>query len=587
MPSFNRKVLFYPAIILVYLATNYFVYRAGDLIFSDTFFHNIIPLLIFCLFTAILYTTTKDLDKKRYKKHFCYSISIIFTLTIVMPFFFIDVPHAWKAPDISYNVAKIWRAYDGHLFVDAVTGYLSIYPSIFHLFWGGIMHIVPMTAPKALVMSTIFHVAFLMFSSFILMKKLFDISTAALTTMLVGLIFYLPNIANTMLAINNTFSYGFFILGLYFFYRGYYENASFLKYAGLLFGFSTALWPHYLFLLLVLLVVFIMFEKRKKNLLKKLLVLFSFYLIPLIYLVVHTIVVAQKHLLGSQRFGFSHGIPDFQWLSEFIYRFFSLGGYLYTGKGTVIFFSITYIMLFSLAFYRLFFYKGEPEKHKPSKNREKFFIKIICLGFILALLVLFYFFGHTYPRRTQILMNVLVVGLSANFLLAMVSSRTNLRVVGISLISFFVVTSVYYNTYKNKAIAGESQNTYLNYLKFEKPVVDKIASLTNREDRIFSTREGFRSLIMANIPRYGLISHRDGNYFYLYSKLSAEILNDYNAILSTRDLSTLNSLMEKYSMKYSLLIKYEIRNYPGLQTMYQNYEKVFEDRNFVILKRSK
>lgn len=586
MPPFNRKILFYPAIIIVYIVISYFIYQISNLLFSYTFFPNIIPLLIFCLFTLFLYAIAKTLDTRKYRKHFYYAISVIFTLTIVMPFFLIDAPFAWKSPDISYNIAKIWRAYEGHLFVDAVTGYLSIYPSIFHVFWGGVMHVIPVGPPKALVMSTIFHLAFLMFSSFILIKKLFDISTATLGIMLVGLVFYLPNLGYIALATNNTFSMGFFILGLYFFYRGFYENPSFLKYAGLLLGFSTVLWPHYLFLLLVMLVVFILFEKRDAKLIKKSSLLVVFYLIPLIYLVVHTLLVAEKHLLGSQRVQIFHGIPDLKWLFDFIYRFFSLGGYTYTGKGTVIFFSITYIMLFGLALYRLFFFKIKFNKSKSNKEHAINFIRIICLGFILGMLVLNYIFDHTYPRRIELLMNVLVVSLSANLLVTMVSSKSSLKLAGRLLILFFVVSSVYYNSSKFKSIAGESQNAYINYLKFEKPVVDKIASLTTTKDRIFSTRNGFRELVMPNIPRYGLMSHRDGNYFYLNSKLSAEILNDYNSILSTQDPATLNSLMKKYSMQYSILIKGEINENPGLQLMYHAYEKIFEDDNFVILKRT-
>jgi hypothetical protein len=87
MPYSNRKILFYPAIIIVYVAINYFFYQVGNLLFSDTFFPNIIPLLIFCLFTLTLYATTRKLDTQKYKKDLYYLISIIFTLTIVMPFF--------------------------------------------------------------------------------------------------------------------------------------------------------------------------------------------------------------------------------------------------------------------------------------------------------------------------------------------------------------------------------------------------------------------------------------------------------------------------------------------------------------------
>ena len=577
--------LCYFIVVLLYCWVSYEFYHSGNTLFENGFEVVCLPLLLFLVSVLILWLITRIGGGKAYNNYFCYSVAALYTFTLLMPFLLIDVPVEWPAPDISYNIGKIWRAYDGHLFVDAVTGYPSIYPSMFHCLWAGVMHIIPVTPHKLLVMSTIFHMMFFMFSTFILVRKLFNTSTAALTVLLTGLIFYLPSIGYITLATNSTFSIGFFILAIYFFYKGYYENPSFLKYSGLLFGFSTVLWPNYLFLLAAMFIVFAISEWRTEKLAAKLAKTAGFYLIPLVYLIVQAVIVAKEGLLGSERVRLFHGVPRPKWWLELVYRFFTLGEDWKFSNKTTLLFTAVYILLFLTACYSLF-YKvayGEPITRRRTVKR---FLIILAIGIFGGMFVLNYVFDPSYTRRAAIFLNIIVAGLSANFLIMLISSRSFTRFVGYLIIAFLVIMSVGYNTYKFQKIAAQAQAAYINYMRFNRPVVDAISSLTNKDTRIFSTKEIFRMVIMANIPRYGLVAHRDNNYFYLNSELSAKISRDYDNILSTTDKNTLDSILKKYSIEYCLLSKADIMKYPGLMVMSHSYRELYEDRFFIILKRN-
>ena len=297
------------------------------------------------------------------------------------------------------------------------------------------------------------------------------------------------------------------------------------------------------------------------------------------------IVVARAGLLGSSRIHFFCSIPGYSWFRDFFCEVICLGEKRSKAIGTVIFLAINYAVLISLALLSLFCRRVSSNGLNTQHNNVRRFIGILCIAFILGMVTLKYFFGMSYATRVQIMLNVLVAALAADFLVNYALSKPVMKYVSVLLIIYFITASTYYNTTKFKAIVNRSQKQYTYYLEYEKPVIDKLADVTTTKDRIFTTKDAFSAMIMAIMPRYGMIAHTDGNYFYLNSELSAKIIADYNTILAARSIDTIDAIMDKYSMKYVLLHKGD--RFPGLLVMHRNYRRIYESNLFIILKKDR
>lgn len=102
-------------------------------------------------------------------------------------------PFAFYSPDVSYHTGRILRAGEGDWFRDPWAGTLTIYPSLFHVLWGGVQRATGAdTIPIARAGGVLNVVATLLAFCFLALQLTRDRTRAALATMALGAVLLAP-----------------------------------------------------------------------------------------------------------------------------------------------------------------------------------------------------------------------------------------------------------------------------------------------------------------------------------------------------------------------------------------------------------
>jgi hypothetical protein len=125
-----------------------------------------------------------------------------------------------SSPDGSFHAARILRASQGEFFVDPFTGVRSIYPSLFHVFFGQLNRILNLTPQYVVQMIILLDFIGLFAAVYYLASSFFDTAEqASLCVLSLPLVFYAPTSRYLLLPQPSSFSFVFLIFGMGAMYR--------------------------------------------------------------------------------------------------------------------------------------------------------------------------------------------------------------------------------------------------------------------------------------------------------------------------------------------------------------------------------
>lgn len=148
-------------------------------------------------------------------KNSFYSLTLVLVILCGSILLLIQPPFWFYSSDISFHSAKILRAQHNEFFIDPVSGYKSIYPSLFHIVFGRIAGVFYLNSFQVVKMIVWLNFVGLFISFFCFSKIIIkDIDDSVVASLSLSLIFYAPTGKYILLANPSNFSFIFLILGI-------------------------------------------------------------------------------------------------------------------------------------------------------------------------------------------------------------------------------------------------------------------------------------------------------------------------------------------------------------------------------------
>jgi hypothetical protein len=334
-------------LLILYVISSIFLERAFA--FSDPLSKTIFSFLCcFLWISPLLYLWWKF----KIQENLVIPILVLFlSILYISPLVSIPSPIGRFFPDVAFQAAKVLYSSTGHFFNDPVTSYPTIYPPVYHIIVGSIMRLLG-SNDSWLVLSR-FHI-FLMIgmflSAYFLARFWFNPRVGLLSALFMGAIFDMPNWSGMFFPTP-------FLLGLTFMI-----NSTTLTYlalqgrkwcfypAELVTGLAVTTWPAFVPVAVIFIAVIFYCQNTKTSSIGNLLKFVSACLVlPLLIWVPQFVLLSRQHLMGQGSFGLWKGIPAFGWFADFVFRFFTLGGFDNKEHWVTALFGINYIVFIGLA----------------------------------------------------------------------------------------------------------------------------------------------------------------------------------------------------------------------------------------------
>lgn len=121
-------------------------------------------------------------------------IVLCLAVLFVAPLTTLKVPIWHASADIAFHAAKVMHSSNGYLFHDPVTSYPSIYPPVYHMILGRVMHMSGLD--NGFYVLSRFHMLMLvalLLSVYLLVNSLFNPRAALLSVFFLGAVFDMPS----------------------------------------------------------------------------------------------------------------------------------------------------------------------------------------------------------------------------------------------------------------------------------------------------------------------------------------------------------------------------------------------------------
>jgi hypothetical protein len=508
----------------------------------------IAPILVLCL--AIFYTST---------------------LTII------KVPMSYAYADVAFHAAKVLHSSTGHFFYDPVTSYPSIYPSVYHIILGWAMRL--LGSDDAFYVLSRFHILMLIvlfLSVYLLANSLFNPRIGVLSVFLLGAIFDTPSESSMFYPTPFFMALTVIVNSITLTYMALQGKRWCLYAAGLLAGLAVTIWPAFFPLAIILaLVIFFVPGKEQRQPIDLLKFALPFLGMAALVWIPQYLLLARCDLLGHHSMARITQIPDLGWLPDFLSRFIFLGGIDPNHQWVTFLFAANYIILIvtGLLGFR-YLRKKEP--------RRKRFLTMHLLLILGVLVFVDYILGPTYSRRVQLIFSILLVTLTAHYLVGQLNRKY--RILSISLMVWLVMSTCGWHVYNVNASVMKTKEGYEDWKRYAAGMLQFVESHTAYGEYIFATRETYRFVVLGNLIRCNLAAHRDGTYFSLNPGLSEKMLNDYSTIIASSDFATIRKTLKKYKIRYILTYKGEDTLHIGMKRLFENCTPVYQDDTFMVLK---
>ncbi|MEE9443735.1 MAG: hypothetical protein V3V99_13815 [candidate division Zixibacteria bacterium] len=476
-------------------------------------------------------------------------------IVIVGPLLIFQSPPYFHTPDIQYVKAKTLAVMSGNLYDDPVTGFPSFHPPYYHLFLSWLASIGISLEIIPLIMAMI-NVCLLLIFSYLMLCRIFDKTTALLTTAMIPYINQYMGPGNIFLATAFYFSLPIFIAGLWVYLR---EKQTVLTRAltGFLLGLSFIISPVYLFVVGFLFIYEIIWKRQWSQIV----ILIGVFLISIIPFLIHTYTISSYQMAGTSAFSFWRGWPDWEWFQTFI------GYLLYPADGKISHWQV----LITLAIFVIGIIGIR-------KSRSTHFLIYIFLT--AYLFTSYHYNAYQYGPRIFFFFGLLVTG----YLIRHLRDFINIKMVSLGIITAFILFGIGEHLYRSYINLENEKVNYLNYRQIGRGLKDNLPDFVAVNDYILASTLTYRNFIMPYFPVRALVAHHSGEYFQLNSRIADEMLRDYNDFMAAGKPELVDLICRKYNIKIAVIGGRDV-NQNGFKTIMEHWEKVYEDQTFKIFRK--
>lgn len=166
-------------------------------------------------------------------------------------------------PDIQYVKGKVLQILDGNLFTDPITGIMNFHPPIYHAFLAFCVT-AGIDIDSLLILLSVLNLWLLIFMSFLVVLRVFDIIVGFLTALIIPFLFTYLGPNYFFLATAFYFSVPLFLGGLYFYLSDEGRSRNCVI-AAILWGMAFLISPVYVFIIGLLLLYTMVCQKKNSR----------------------------------------------------------------------------------------------------------------------------------------------------------------------------------------------------------------------------------------------------------------------------------------------------------------------------------
>jgi hypothetical protein len=477
-------------------------------------------------------------------------------ICICYPAIYNYAPAYWGTPDIQYVKAKMLRVMEGDLFADPVTSITNFHPPYYHLFLS-VFSRLGANIDSLLLWVSVVNMLLLFLLVYLITRVKFGDDIALWVTLLVPYMLEYMGPSYAFLATAFYFSMNFYLLGLWLYLQNS-QSKKFVIVISLCWGLAFILSPVYIFLISIIFAYKIIVEKEYRRT-ALMIGIFSASCIPFI---IQGYIIYQSGLAGTAAFSLWRGIPEVAWFKNLIIGFISpkyVHGFDWFAGFSPI------IML--LGFFGIF-----------RSVKRPYFVMAAIIAYILTA----YHFNLAYASRIQFFISIFLAGYAILYLWNISLSKA------VCIILIFIIASTgFYSTLEqssyayaryNKMIDAHEDQRYMFRQNFPRHVEPGTF--------VLAYHDTYRYLIMPYYPVHALVAYRSGEYFQLNSEIAQTMLSDYNTIMASASIDTINHYCDKYGINEAVAYVPRDMQMPAFQTISRHWQTVYSDRFFRIYKRN-
>jgi hypothetical protein len=505
-------------------------------------------------------------------------IVLCLAILFISPLTTIKVPIWYASADIAFHAAKVLNSSNGYLFHDPITSYPSIYPSVYHIILGGVMHLSDLDNGFYLLSrSHMLMFIALFLSVYLFVNHLFNSRIALVSVFFLGAIFDMPSQSSMFYPTPFFMGLTVMVNSLTLVYLAVQGKRWCLFPAGVLTGLAVTIWPAFLPVAAVLaLVVFFAPGNKYRRPIDPVKFALPFLGTVAALWMPQYLLLAKHYLLGHHSIARVKGIAHLGWLPDFVSRFILLGGIDPNQLWVTVLSGIGYVILIGtgvLGFRCL-------RKEKPGKKR---FLKMHLLLMLAVLILVDFVLGSAYSRRVQLLFSIPLASLAAYYLIGQLKRKR--KILSVIPIAWLIALACGWNLYNLNDSVQKTKQGYEVWEQRATGVLRFIESNTRYGEYIFATPWTYRFVVLGNLIRGNLLAHRDGGTYYsLNPGLSERMLNDYHEILNSYNFSLTKRALSFYNIRYVLMFNGEESIHAGMRVLFENCRQVYRDENFTVLK---
>ena len=475
-----------------------------------------------------------------------------FVLILLIPIICDHAPQYYGKPDIQYVKAKVLSVSRGDIFGDPVTGFPNFHPPYYHLFLSLFTRL-GIGIDTLLFLISVVNVCLLFVLSYLVFSARYERKVALLCALMIPFIIQHMGHGNMTLATAFPFSISFYLGGLYLYWLP--ETSRWrLAFVAVLWGCSFLISPVYVFVV-GFTFIYELAVKRAYRRFRLLLIVFLATIAPFF---VQMYIVYSAQMGNTSTFSLWRGIPTGEWFKTLAVSF------VFPGETDRRWFPAV------LAGILVIFGILGAIKNRPAKAY------LIIAG--LAYLFTAYHFSMQYAIRIQFFLSLLLSASAIWYLYAL-----NLkRLAVISFASVYIALGAYEHFALTNELIRNREVNISEYRSFGSALWSNMGKYLSPGRYIVATESTYRYFIMPYFPAHALVAYRSGEYFQLAETISQALREDYNVMMSSNDIGTIERICRKYDMRTAVVhLRYDMR-YPVFQAIGNNWTLVYEDQFFRI-----
>jgi len=204
-----------------------------------------------------------------------------------------------------------------------------------------------------------------------------------------------------------------------------------------------------------------------------------------------------------------------------------------------------------------------------SSNRHPF-PAIAMVAFILT----FYHFNAQYASRVMFFITLFLAAYAIRWL---ISSKLNLKI-AYAMVLAWALFGVVDLSARNIRFYQPRMKEYAGYGLLAERMNPALEKHLMPGSYVLADAGIYLNNIMPFVPVHGLVAYHSGEYFQLDPEISLEMRADYDKLMQSTDIRTIDSLCQKYGIRTAVL-RYGQMEYPVFKTIRARWQ-ILEDNEF-------